>query len=712
MSQLHTLNKLYLVRAAVFSLATLLTGCLGGHEDPHTISSYATGNLTLVSYDANTAALTAQGSVNYSGVTAATVVQLHLSATCIDNPIGQGVESDFTGAGISLTVPSTTVSSIYVIAAGVPGCQPFATYNPAYSAPPVPTFLSSSPMSPSRVNSTPSILGAVSGYTASVSLYSDAACSTVLASGSANTFKTLGLGVTLPLNQTSKIYAKAFEAFGKSSDCVLLTSYTHTTSGPAAPVFASTSPTSPTNLSSAPTLIGTVDSTTTQVAVFSEPSCTTQLGTTTAALFTTTGLQVTVQQNAATTLYGIAYDSSGAPSVCGYLSTFVHDTIGPAAPTFVSASPASPTNASVFPLITGLASADTVQVKLFKGLTCTQQIGIGTKAQFESGAMTAGITPNSTTLIYGAAFDSAGNQSSCANLSAYTHNTIAPDPPVYNITSPQSPNNQSTTPLVLGTVSDSTVAVRFFSEETCSTAIGSGTADDFVTPGIQVTAISNATTPIYAQAVDAESNRSACTLMVNYMHSTQAAPAPVFQTSVPLSPSNTSSTPYIIGTAASTVARVTLYGDSACAASLGSASRATFATVGIQVNVPNNRVTPIYGISLDVYGNTSACTSLTSYTYDTKVPSTPFYASVAPTSPNNTSITPIIKGLVAVDGTNVLPVTTVNLYDSLLCLNNIGTGTPAQFTGAGITLNVNANSITNVYAKTYDAAGNFSDCTY
>ena len=56
--------------------------------------------------------------------------------------------------------------------------------------------------------------------------------------------------------------------------------------------------------------------------------------------------------------------------------------------------------------------------------------------------------------------------------------------------------------------------------------------------------------------------------------------------------------------------------------------------------------------------------------------------------------------------------TQVKLYTSPNCSGTVAaTGTVAQFTGAGITVNVGDNSTTNLSARAFDAAGNQSACS-
>ncbi len=197
-----------------------------------------------------------------------------------------------------------------------------------------------------------------------------------------------------------------------------------------------------------------------------------------------------------------------------------------------------------------------------------------------------------------------------------------------------------------------------------------------------------------------------------YAHSTMPAPAPSFLQTVPASPSRLSYTPYVIGTAPNTVSVVKIFNDAACTGQIGSASRVTFSTIGIQVTLAPNTIYSLYAKSQDVYGNDSACTPFTQYTHNNIPPLNPSYVSTNPISPNNATASPFVIGSVSQNPASVLPPTNVRIYDSLLCLNTVGQGTPTNFMGAGLESTLPPNQTSFLYARVFDAAGNQSACTY
>jgi fibronectin type 3 domain-containing protein len=372
--------------------------------------------------------------------------------------------------------------------------------------------------------------------------------------------------------------------------------------------------------------------------------------------------------------------------------------------------PVTPTRLTIYPKVVGTPAPNTAVVQFFKDASCNQPIGSGTASKFMSTGIEAGVIGNATTTIYAEDLDQAGNVSACTHMVDYVNNTIPPDPPVFNQAMPPSPNNQSYTPLITGTTSTITVQVKFFSDSQCRTQIGQGLPSDFASTGITITAGINTTTSVFGESIDNVGNVSACTLLTSYAYSNLAAPNPTYNATNPVSPSNISTTPSILGAADHTVTTVSLYSDSTCSTKIGHGTRPAFATSGIAATVSPNAVTTIYGQSTDIYANISACVLLTSYMHDNIPPLDPTFTTTSPLSPNNTSATPLILGTAPSNPASLLPVSTLSLYDSSSCINELGSGTPAAFASTGIEADVYPNATTSIYAQSNDAAGNRSNC--
>ncbi|MGZ4308066.1 MAG: Ig-like domain-containing protein [Gaiellaceae bacterium] len=87
--------------------------------------------------------------------------------------------------------------------------------------------------------------------------------------------------------------------------------------------------------------------------------------------------------------------------------------------------------------------------------------------------------------------------------------TQAPSPPVFTRTDPASPGN-STTPMIKG-AAEAGSTVKLYTTSNCSgTAVATGSAASFLSPGFQVTVPPNATTTFWAKTTDASGNASGC----------------------------------------------------------------------------------------------------------------------------------------------------------------------------------------------------------
>ena len=634
-------------------------------------------------------------------------IALYRDSSCVTS-IGSGTKAQFEAGGIIAGVLTNTATTIYAEAidtAGNPSaCTVLTTYIHDDVGPAAPAFVSTNPASPSSSSLAPAVRGTSSADTVSLTLYSNAGCTTLIGSGTKAAFETTGIAATLAPNATTMIYAKAADALSNTSDCTLLTSCTHDNIGPASPSFVSVNPVSPSTTLS-PAIKGASSLDSISLTFYKDAECTDSIGSGTKASFEGAGITATVPENATTTVYVKAFDAAGNPSACAALTTYTHDAIGPEAPALVSTNPSSPSKTSTTPTIRGTSTADTVSLTLYDNPGCTTSIGAGTKALFESTGITATITANTGTAIFAKAFDSAGNSSGCTSLTTYVHDNVPPGNPVFSNTTPASPSNSSTTPAVKGTASVDTVNLGLYSNAGCTTSIGSGTKALFEDAGITASVSTNATTAIYANAFDAATNESGCVLLTNYTHNSIAPDNPSFTSTNPASPSKTSTSPAVIGTTSAGTVTVTLYDDSGCSNSIGSGTKAQFEGAGIVATTAANSTTAIYAKSVDGASNYSDCTLLTNYTHDNIAPAVPAFMSMSPSSPSSDN-SPEVKGTASADTTNL------TLYSDVGCTALIGSGTKAVFENAGITAAASANATTAIYAKAFDTATNETACTF
>lgn len=680
-------------------------------------------SMTQVTYTTTTATVQVSGTVSTTLGNPLTPVSFYSNLYCTGTNVGIGTIGDLSSTGVNITLPSTSSTEVYAQLNIDPGCYSIGVFFPAHPAPAAPTFVSLTPTSPSSTSTTPIVTGAVTGVVSEVYLYSDALCTQSLGSATAAIFTSTGIQVTVPANATTKIYAKAQEPFGGFSPCVLMAPFANASIIPQPPTYLGIAPASPSNSSTTPTVTGTLPVNAATISIFSDPACANSLGSTSYISFMGSGITFSVPQDATTQIYAQDYTAAGVPSNCVYFTSFTNNTIGPGAPSWVSTNPTSPTRMTIYPLIKGVAGTNTVFVQLFSNPSCTtnSQIGTGTAAQFQGTGIQVTVATNATTTIYAQDVDSANNTSACTHLFDFINDAVAPNAPAFGATNPASPNNSTTVPLVIlvsgtfqtGSLGLSPVTVNFFSDVACTNQTGTGTAVAFSGVGVPVTVQQNTSNYIYATSVDSIGNTSACTFITTFDNSTAVAPAPVFVSTSPASPSNSVKTPLIAGTVPVSVVRVELYLDPACATPVVTGNRISFQG-GLQVSVPKNASTAIYGRATDKYGNLSACTYLTNYIYNVVPPTPPHYVLATPASPENTTLQPVIQGTVSplTAPTSVLPATSIIYFDSSTCSNQITTSTVAQFMGAGAQITIPSNETSTIYAETQDDAGTRSACTF
>jgi uncharacterized delta-60 repeat protein len=186
-------------------------------------------------------------------------------------------------------------------------------------APAAPAITDTDPDSPAN-NNRPEVKGTLgSGDPTQVKLYKSADCSgAAVVTSTPIQFTGVGITVKVPDNATTNITARAFDADGDGSACSNPIAYTEDSSPPAAPAITDTDPDSPAN-DRRPEVKGTVGAgDPTHVAIYRSASCTesTKAVTGTVALFTGSGITVTVPVSATTQLSARALDASGNRSAC------------------------------------------------------------------------------------------------------------------------------------------------------------------------------------------------------------------------------------------------------------------------------------------------------------------------------------------------------------------------------------------------------------
>ncbi|MBA3539237.1 MAG: hypothetical protein H0T79_06385, partial [Deltaproteobacteria bacterium] len=497
-------------------------------------------------------------------------------------------------------------------------------------------------------------------------------------------------------------HVKATDAAGNASACSAGVIYVEDSAAPGIPVVTGTSPASPSNASTTPSVIGTAEAGVT-VHLYTSNACTTSVanGVATGGSF---AIATAVTANSSTTFFARAIDTAGNASACSPTSTtYVHDSVAPATPTGLATSPTSPSNQTSV-LLAGAGDSGST-INLYFSATCAGAVQSSTTVA-AAGTFTVSFAAasNAVTTVSVRAVDAAGNASGCSISLAYTHDSIAPAVPVVTGSTPGSPSS-SNTPTITGTT-DAGTTVNLYTSAACTTIAYSGSASGTAF-GIAISVGDNTATTLYARAVDAAGNASACTgAAFTYVEDSTKPTLPVVTGTSPASPSNATTTPAVTGTAEAG-ATVHIYASATCVTSLASGP-ATGGSFAIPTTVTANSTTTFYATATDAAGNISNCSATsTTYRHDIIAPAAPTGLATSPVSPSTqTSIT--VSG--SAEGG-----ATVNVYRSASCGGaSVGSSTasataPNLFSVDAITVSTNATTL--LTARATDAAGNVSACS-
>ena len=401
-----------------------------------------------------------------------------------------------------------------------------------------------------------------------------------------------------------------------------------------------------------------------------------------------------------------AVDAAGNADPSPATFDFTIDTTPPAAPNLTGTTPASPSRTSTSPAVNGTADAG-VTITIHSLPTCGGfTLGTGTTSDLQGAGITVNVSPNTTTQLFAAAHDAAGNQS-CSSGITYKHDSIAPDAPSLTGSSPVSPSNTDSSPDIQGTAEAGAQITIHTSSDCIGSEVGSGTTAQLQSGGITATLLPNTASQLFAKATDAAGNVSNCSSpALDYLHDDIAPSAPNLTGTLPLSPSRTDSSPDVQGTAEAG-AQITIHTSSNCIGSqVGSGTTAQLQTGFLNVTLVANSNNQLFAKATDAVGNVSSCSSpALNYLHDDIAPVTPNLTSTSPSSPSSDTL-PEILG-------NAEAGAQITIFRSSDCTTaQAASGTTAQLE-AGITVSVLAfqNATTNFRAKATDAAGNASSCS-
>jgi hypothetical protein len=652
------------------------------------------------------------------------LVELFTTADCSGTPVVTGSRSQFESSGLPIAAVANTTTSIYARYTDAAGnrsdcpARPSITYSHDSLAPSGLALTRTNPVSPSPDNVNPRVIGTVSDDATgpvTISLYHANCAGSPIGFGSRADFIDAGIAISALANNTTRIFAVARDALNNASPCVELGSYVHDGQGPANPIFIAINPVSPSRTNTRPTVQLNVSTRATRVSLYPNSQCTngTEIGTATSD-FSTTGILASVTANNTTRIHAKAFDQFGRESGCAFMTEYVHDSLPPANPTIVRTTPTSPSNSVLTPSVLGTVAADVASVQIHNAAGCASAaIASGSRSAFETTGLPVTVAQNVTTSFYVRVTDAAGNQSACPATpqATYSHDNQAPTGLAFVSTNPVSPSSNNASPRVIGALNEDRSEpsrIYLYNANCTSTPIGAGTAADFVSTGIPISAVVNGTTNIMAIAEDAAGNRSACTTMGQYVHEGDGPSNPVFVSIAPTSPSSSSTTPVVRMTASANTSRIDLYSTDTCnVVSVIGTARSGFSDPGITATVPSNgpSSTRVFAKAFDQFGRESGCVFMAEYRHDSNPPTLPTALRTSPTSPNRSVRNPAILGTADDDTASI------QIFTTSSCTGTpVATGTRSALENAGIPVSVAANTTTSFYIRAVDHAGNISPC--
>ncbi len=526
--------------------------------------------------------------------------------------------------------------------------------------------------------------------------------------------------------------------------------------------FSSISPVSPGSSQTPQVTLTLSEATaTSSLELFSAANCTGSTATAVTGVIgsnavTTTGLTA----NAVTNIYALASDAAGNVSACTSMTAYAHDNISPTVTGVTSTTPnASYKVGSVIAVrvtfseavdVTGIpqltletGSTDAV-VNYASGSGSTVLTFNYTVAATETSADLDYVATNSLALNGGTIKDlalndgtltlaSPGAAGSLGNNKAIIIDTTLPTL-IFTAVSVTNPGS-TLTPTILGTGSE-TSTVTLYNDVGCSTEVSSATSNTvFASPGIVLStnASANTTTTIYGVAVDTALNASVCTSLVTYTHdgimptvtSVSSATAngyyklagvmaitvtfseSVTVTGTPQLTLETGGTDAVVNYSSGSPGTVLTF-NYTVAAGETSTHLDYAATTSLALNSATIRDSALNAatLTLAAVGAANSLGANKSFVIDTTAP-TIGYTSISPVSPN-ISQTPAVTLSLSEDSS----ANSLGLFSESGCTSSIATAiTGASGTNVVTTSTLTSGSITTIYAKTSDLAGNVSVCT-
>ncbi|MFT4048983.1 MAG: Ig-like domain-containing protein, partial [Solirubrobacterales bacterium] len=631
---------------------------------------------------------------------AGSTVKIYATANCSGTAIATISATSF-ASGFVATVGANSTTSFTATATDAAGnvssCSIASSYTADNTAPAAPSALTFTPASPAK-STTPVLKGAAEAGS-TVRIYSGAGCmGTLLDTIGAAAFASSGAEFTVDPDSTNTYSVSATDVAGNTSVCSSAAIYVADNTAPGAPTITlvTTSP----GKTLAPTFSGSAETGAT-ITLYRSADCGGSGATYTQAQLAT-GVQVTVPDNAATSISVKATDAAGNPSACSNAVTYTADNAAPVAPSQVATSPDSPSQ-STTPTVSG-AAEDGSQIKLYRNGSCSGAAAVTiTAAEFATGYQFTTLADEAVS-VTATATDAAGNTSACSAAATYVADNTAPNAPD-DLGAPNSPA-RSTSPHLTGSAeANSTVSV--YKAAACGGAkVGDIGAADFASTGFEASVAADATSMFSFTSTDRAGNTSACSGSISYTTDNTAPVVPSNIAFAGKSPSKATTVTVSGHTEAD--ASVHLYDSATCvgnpAVKVDADSDGDFS---FTYSVGPDGIYSVSAIAEDALGNASACSSAATYVSDNTAPAAPSGLTTDPGSPGALTNIAIIGS--AESGS------TVAIFDSGSCFQGTGkivaAGSAADFAAGKLRVNVAAGSTNTFSAFAADSADNYSACS-
>ncbi len=274
------------------------------------------------------------------------------------------------------------------------------------------------------------------------------------------------------------------------------------------------------------------------VTLYADAACATELASATADEAGAFSVTVTVADNAETRLFATADNPAGLRSSCaGTFAVYVADSLAPAAPTLLTLSPQSPSDALAVTLRGRAEPLATVRI----GRGGCDALDVTAAADVD-GLWTASVTveADQATALWAEAEDAAGNISACAELDTYVHDATAPAQVTFDSASAARFGAPQSGPAVaaLSGCAEADATVTVWADAACEAtllaeviAAGDGacaTGEASFAATIPLTA--GGDTPVFVRVVDAVGNAGTCDNAGTIVHDDVAPATPAAPT--------------------------------------------------------------------------------------------------------------------------------------------------------------------------------------